>query len=158
MRDGEQPRSKSAGGRNASRRSEVASFIVMDVMHEAAALEAQGRSIIHMEVGQPGTPAPAAARAAVAHALETETLGYTLATGTAPLRQRISRHYAEHYGVDVSAERIIVTTGSSAGFVLSFLTLFDAGARVALPSPGYPCYRHILSSLGCNACDRRDGA
>ncbi len=149
MRGDEPPRSKSAGSRGASRRSEVASFIVMDVMNEAAALEAQGRSIIHMEVGQPGTPAPAAARAAVAQALEAETLGYTLATGTTPLRQRISRHYAEHYGVDVPAERIVVTTGSSAGFVLSFLTLFDAGARVALPSPGYPCYRHILSSLGC---------
>jgi aspartate/methionine/tyrosine aminotransferase len=149
MRDEEPPRSKSGGGRNASRRSEVASFIVMDVMNEAAALEAQGRSIIHMEVGQPGTPAPDAARAAVARALEAETLGYTLATGTTQLRQRISRHYAEHYGVDVPAERIVVTTGSSAGFVLSFLTLFDEGARVALPSPGYPCYRHILSSLGC---------
>jgi aspartate/methionine/tyrosine aminotransferase len=150
MEDGGKPGSKSAGARGASRRSEVPSFIVMDVMHEAAALEAQGQSIIHMEVGQPGTPAPETARAAVARALETETLGYTLATGTAPLRQRIARHYAEHYGVDVAPERIVVTTGSSGGFVLSFLTLFDAGARVALPSPGYPCYRHILSSLGCS--------
>lgn len=149
MRDGEQPEAGKSIMKGASRRSDVASFIVMDVMHEAAALEARGRSIVHMEVGQPGTPAPQAARAAVSRALDADTLGYTLAGGTSPLRQRIARHYAERHGVDVSPERIFITTGSSAGFVLSFLALFDAGARVALPSPGYPCYRHILSSLGC---------
>lgn len=131
-----------------SRRSAVPSFIVMDVMQAAAAREAQGHGVIHMEVGQPGTPAPAAARQAVARALERETLGYTLALGIPALRARISRHYAERYALDINPGRIVVTTGSSAAFVLAFLALFDEGAKVALPSPGYPCYRHILSALG----------
>ena len=133
----------------ASRRSEVASFIVMDVMRAAAAREAAGERVIHMEVGQPGTPAPRLAREALARAMERETLGYTLALGLTPLRERIARHYRDGYGVDIDPERVVVTTGSSAAFVLAFLALFDAGARVALPSPGYPCYRHILTSLGC---------
>jgi aspartate/methionine/tyrosine aminotransferase len=152
MRDGEQQpiMETEKRMRPPSRRSEVASFIVMDVMQRAASLEAQGHSIIHMEVGQPGTPAPQAARDAVSRALARETLGYTLATGLPQLKERIARHYAEYYNVAVAPERIIITTGSSAGFVLSFLALFDAGARVALPAPGYPCYRHILSSLGCS--------
>ncbi len=132
----------------ASRRSEVPSFIVMDVMQAAAEREAAGRKIIHMEVGQPGTPAPRAALARVSQALERETLGYTLALGMPALRERIARHYADHYGVAVEPDRVAVTTGSSAGFVLAFLSLFDVGARVALPSPGYPCYRHILTALG----------
>lgn len=132
----------------ASRRSEVPSFIVMDVMQAAAEREAAGRKVIHMEVGQPGTPAPRAALARVSQALERETLGYTLALGMPALRERIARYYADRYGVTVEPERVAVTTGSSAGFVLAFLSLFDVGARVALPSPGYPCYRHILTALG----------
>jgi aspartate/methionine/tyrosine aminotransferase len=135
-------------GMLASRRSAVAPFIVMDVMQAAAAREALGHRVIHMEVGQPGTPAPRAARAAAGRALEHETLGYTVALGLPELRARIAHHYAERYEVAVSPERVVVTTGSSAGFVLAFLALFDAGAKVALPSPGYPCYRHILSALG----------
>lgn len=135
-------------GMLASRRSAVAPFIVMDVMQAAAAREALGHRVIHMEVGQPGTPAPRAARAAAGRALEHETLGYTVALGLPELRTRIAHHYAERYEVAVSPERVVVTTGSSAGFVLAFLALFDAGAKVALPSPGYPCYRHILSALG----------
>lgn len=132
-------------------RSDIASFIVMDVMRAAAELEAKGRSVIHMEVGQPGTPAPAAALAAARSALDTETLGYTAALGIDRLRERIAQDYQVRYGVDVDAERIIVCTGSSAAFLLAFLAVFDAGANVALPSPGYPCYRHILSALGCRS-------
>jgi aspartate/methionine/tyrosine aminotransferase len=132
----------------ASRRSEVPPFIVMDVMQAAAEREAAGDKVIHMEVGQPGTPAPRTARERVAAALERETLGYTVALGLPALRERIARHYRERYGIAVDPERVVVTTGSSAGFVLAFLTLFDAGAKVALPSPGYPCYRHILTALG----------
>ncbi len=134
--------------RAASARSAIDSFIVMDVMSRAAAREAAGAHVIHMEVGQPGTPAPLAAREAAKRAIDEAALGYTLALGTAPLRQRIARHYRETYSVEVAPERVVVTTGSSAGFVLSFLALFEAGARVALPEPGYPCYRHILSALG----------
>ncbi len=135
-------------GLRPSRRSEVPPFIVMDVMQAAAAREAKGDKVIHMEVGQPGTPAPRAARERVAAALERETLGYTVALGLPALRQRIARHYEERYGIAVDPERVVVTTGSSAGFVLAFLSLFDAGSSVALPSPGYPCYRHILTALG----------
>jgi aspartate/methionine/tyrosine aminotransferase len=131
-----------------SARSAIPSFIVMDVMRAALAAEVAGRSIMHMEVGQPGTPAPRAARQAAARALEVETLGYTMALGNDALRAAIARHYADWYGVRVSPERIAVTTGSSAAFVLAFLAVFDAGEPVALPSPGYPCYRHILSALG----------
>ncbi len=145
-----QPRiSRAAAGLQPSRRgAAIAPFIVMDVMQAAAEREAQGHGVIHMEVGQPGTPAPRAALARVAQALERETLGYTVALGLPALRERIARHYAERHGVRVEPERVIVTTGSSAGFVLAFLALFDLGARVALPSPGYPCDRHILTALG----------
>ncbi len=134
--------------RGGSGRSDIASFIVMDVMRAALAAERAGCSIIHMEVGQPGTMAPRAAREAARRALDTETLGYTMALGNDALRERIARHYAEWYGVSVAPERIAVTCGSSGAFVLAFLALFDAGDVVALPSPGYPCYRHILTALG----------
>jgi aspartate/methionine/tyrosine aminotransferase len=132
----------------ASRRSGVPAFIVMDVMQAAAEREARGDKIIHMEVGQPGTPAPRAALEAVRRSLGRDTLGYTTALGMPALRERIARHYGERYGVEVSAQQVAVTTGSSAAFVLAFLALFDHGDRVGLPSPGYPCYRHILSALG----------
>jgi aspartate/methionine/tyrosine aminotransferase len=138
--------------RSPARRSDIASFIVMDVMRAAAELEAQGRSVIHMEVGQPGTPAPDAALARVQAALAAdETLGYTAALGIDALRHRIARSYRDLYGIDVADNRVVVCTGSSAAFILAFLALFDTGARVALPSPGYPCYRHILSALGCRS-------
>jgi aspartate/methionine/tyrosine aminotransferase len=136
--------------RELSARSEIASFIVMDVMSAAAAAEADGRDVVHMEVGQPGTSAPEAARKAAALALEQDRLGYTLATGNVALRQRIAQHYKERYGVTVPYERIVVTSGSSAGFVLAFLSLFDTGAGLALPSPGYPCYRQVATALGLN--------
>jgi aspartate/methionine/tyrosine aminotransferase len=140
--------SRIAAGQQPSQRSAIAPFIVMDVMQAAAEREAQGHGVIHMEVGQPGTPAPRAAVARVAQALQRDTLGYTVALGLLALRERIARHYDERYGIHVEPERVIVTTGSSAGFVLAFLALFDVGAKVALPSPGYPCYRHILTALG----------
>ena len=134
--------------RAASQRSGIASFIVMDVMRAAAAREAAGHRVIHMEVGQPGTSAPKAAREAVKRALDADTLGYTMALGMPELRQRIAGLYRTWYGLDIDPARVAVTSGSSAAFVLSFLTLFDQGARVGLPSPGYPCYRHVLSALG----------
>lgn len=131
-----------------SARSQIPSFIVMDVMRAALALESAGRSVMHMEVGQPGTAAPQAARTAVLRALEEGPLGYTMALGCDPLRARIARHYNDWYGVQINPERVLITTGSSAAFVLAFLGVFDAGDSVAVPSPGYPCYRHILKTLG----------
>jgi aspartate/methionine/tyrosine aminotransferase len=139
-----------AGGilRQVSQRGTVEPFIVMDVIRAAAAREAAGEKIIHMEVGQPGTPAPRAARDAVKRLIDNDKLGYTEALGIPRLRERIALHYQDWYGARLAPERVVVTTGSSAAFVLAFLALFDAGDRVALPSPGYPCYRHILAALG----------
>ncbi len=131
-----------------SKRSDVPPFIVMDVMAAAAALEAKGRDIIHMEVGQPARPAPATALDAARAALG-RRIGYTEALGIPSLRARIARHYAEAYDFSLDPARVVVTTGSSGGFILAFLSLFDPGDRVALANPGYPPYRHILSALGC---------
>ena len=134
---------------NPSKRSEVPPFIVMDVMAAAARFEAQGRHIVHMEVGQPAAPVPKTAIAAAQAALAAGRIGYTETLGIAPLRARIARHYAETYDCALDPSRIVVTTGSSGGFVLAFLALFEPGERVALANPGYPPYRHILSALGC---------
>ena len=130
-----------------SRRSQVDPFIVMDVMEAARRAEAAGRSIIHLEVGQPGTPAPAGARAALATALEREPMGYTVALGLPELREGIARLYKTRHGLTIAPERIVVTSGSSAAFILAFTALFDAGSRVALGEPGYPSYRQILRAL-----------
>jgi aspartate/methionine/tyrosine aminotransferase len=134
--------------RPASQRGAIDPFIVMDVMSAAAEQEAAGADVVHMEVGQPATPAPRAAREAVEAAMRAGPLGYTLALGMPQLRERIARHYKDRYGVSVPAERIVITTGSSAAFLLAFLSLFDVGDRLALPVPGYPCYRHIATALG----------
>ncbi|MFD1694111.1 pyridoxal phosphate-dependent aminotransferase [Roseibium aestuarii] len=120
----------------------------MEVLSEAARLEAEGRRIIHMEVGQPGAPAPVAAREAAIRALEDGRIGYTQALGIPSLRQGLSRHYLATYGVEVPEARIAVTTGSSAGFNLIFLAAFNPGDRIVLTSPGYPAYRNILKALG----------
>jgi aspartate/methionine/tyrosine aminotransferase len=131
-----------------SKRSDVPPFIVMDVMAAAAAAEAQGKRVVHMEVGQPAAPAPRPALEAAKAALECR-IGYTESLGVPSLRARIARHYGKTYGLDLDPGRIAVTTGSSGGFILAFLSLFEPGERVALANPGYPPYRHILSALGC---------
>ena len=130
-----------------SARSDVEPFLAMDVMTAAAELEAAGKRIIHMEVGQPGAPAPAPVLAAAAEALRGR-LGYTEALGIRTLRERIARHYVEAYGVAVPPSRVMVTTGSSGGFNLTFLGAFDAGARIAMASPAYPAYRNVMKALG----------
>ncbi|AXX99781.1 pyridoxal phosphate-dependent aminotransferase [Profundibacter amoris] len=130
-----------------SSRSVVDPFIVMDVMEAARVAEEEGRHIIHMEVGQPGTPAPVAARAALAEAMQDQAMGYTVALGLPELRARIAGLYREWYGIDLDPARVIVTPGSSGAFILAFTTLFDTGARVGLGEPGYPSYRQILSAL-----------
>src|SRR3569832_2109497 len=132
-----------------SRRSDVPPFIVMDVMAAAAAREARGERVVHMEVGQPAAPAPLTARRAAAAALEAGRIGYTESLGVPSLRARIARHYRDTYGLDLDPARVAVTTGSSGAFILSFLSLFEPGDRVALANPGYPPYRHILTALGC---------
>lgn len=130
-----------------SRRSKVDPFIVMDVMEAARLEEAKGRHIIHMEVGQPGTGAPKGAVEAVKTAMDTGSLGYTVALGLPALRERIAQLYLDWYGVTVSPSRIVVTAGSSAAFQLAFVSLFETGERVAIGDPGYPSYRNILKAL-----------
>ncbi|MEQ8442280.1 MAG: aminotransferase class I/II-fold pyridoxal phosphate-dependent enzyme [Alphaproteobacteria bacterium] len=128
-------------------RGNIPPFMVMEVMRAAALRERDGRAVHHLEVGQPGTGAPRGVIDAAHAALDSDRIGYTVALGIPALREAISGHYATHYGCDVPAERIVVTTGSSGGFILSFLAAFDPGDRVALAAPGYPCYRHILNAL-----------
>jgi aspartate/methionine/tyrosine aminotransferase len=132
-----------------SARSGVPPFMVMDVMAAAARIEEQGARVIHMEVGQPAASAPSSALKAAEAALKTGRIGYTEALGIPSLRARISRHYKESYGAAIDPARIVVTTGSSGGFILAFLALFEPGDRVAVAEPGYPPYRHILTALGC---------
>ena len=132
-----------------TRSSAVPAFMVMDVMAAAGRLEAQGRHIIHMEVGQPAVGAPSSAIAAARAALTSGPLGYTEALGVGSLRKRIAQSYGDWHGLDIDPARVIVTTGSSAGFMLAFLAAFATEDRVAVALPGYPPYRHILSALGC---------
>ncbi|MEQ1953455.1 pyridoxal phosphate-dependent aminotransferase [Mesorhizobium yinganensis] len=136
-----------------SRRGEVEPFHAMDILAEANRLKAQGAPVISMAVGQPSDPAPVAVREAAARALRDGRIGYTDALGTAALREAIAGHYREHYGVDVPAQRIAVTTGSSAAFNLAFLAMFDAGDAVAIASPGYPAYRNIMAALGLDVVE-----
>jgi aspartate/methionine/tyrosine aminotransferase len=142
-------RDRARGLLKASGRSEVPPFMVMDVMAAAARIEAAGGHVIHMEVGQPAAPAPRTAIAAAHAALEQGRIDYTSALGIPSLRARIAQHYRETYGCEVDAERIVATTGSSGGFILAFLAMFEPGDRVAVTVPGYPPYRHILTALGC---------
>ena len=132
--------------RNSSRGA-VDPFIVMDVMEAARQAEEAGRHIIHMEVGQPGTPAPLRARQALERAMSDNPLGYTVALGLPALRQRIAQLYGDWYDVDLDPSRVVVTPGSSGGFILAFSALFDAGDRIAIGAPGYPSYRQIMKSL-----------
>jgi aspartate/methionine/tyrosine aminotransferase len=121
----------------------------MDVLGEAQAIEAAGGDVVHMEVGEPAHGAPRAAREAVAAALQRgASLGYTSGLGTPELRRAIAALYGRRHRVELDPGRVVVTAGSSAGFVLAFLALFDAGERVAIADPGYPCYRNILGALG----------
>ena len=129
-----------------SNRSNVDPFIVMDVMEAARKAEKSGKNIIHMEVGQPGTPAPKLANDSVKKQIQSNNFGYTVALGLPELRSRISKLYGEWYNLDLNPERVIITTGSSGAFILSFATLFDQGNRVGIGSPGYPSYRQILKA------------
>lgn len=146
-------------GVSSSRRGDVEPFHAMDVLAGANRLIAQGIDVISMAVGQPSDPAPLAVRRAASEALERGRIGYTDALGLMSLREAIARHYAENYKVEVSPDRIAVTTGSSAAFNLAFLAMFDAGDRVAIAAPGYPAYRNIMAALGIEVVEiELDGA
>ena len=130
-----------------SRRGLVPPFLAMDVLRAANERQAAGAEIIHLEVGQPGSSAPEPVLEAARNALASEPIGYTDALGIPPLRQAIAAHYQTQYGVLVDPAEVVVTTGSSAAFLLAFLAAFEPGDRVGLAIPGYPAYRNILSAL-----------
>ena len=132
----------------ASKRSDIAPFIVMEVLEAANARAAAGADVLHLELGEPGGGPPPSALRAARTALAEASLGYSEAFGLPALRRRIARHYLERYGVDLPPARIALTVGASGAFILAFLAAFDAGDRVALAEPGYPAYRNILKALG----------
>ena len=131
-----------------SKRSEVAPFYAMEIMREAHKLEQSGKNIIHMEVGQPGAPAPQPVLETANKVLKDGQIKYTDAKGRLELRNKIAEYYSHHHGVSVSSERVFITTGSSAGFNLAFLSCFDEGNQIAMSTPGYPPYQNIMGALG----------
>jgi aspartate/methionine/tyrosine aminotransferase len=132
-----------------SDRGTVPPFLVMDVLRSAAELEAKGNHILHMEIGQPSQRLPRAVADRVGQELAgDDPMGYTMAPGIPELRQRIAEHGRAVYGTDIDPDRVFCTMGSSAGFLMAFLTAFEPGDRVGLAAPGYPAYRHILKSVG----------
>ena len=133
-----------------SNRSDISPFIVMDMMEKARLLEEMGQNIVHMEVGQPSTPAPKGATNLLRRKLDSEALGYTVALGLPLLRKKITELYKDWYGITLNPERVIVTSGSSAAFLLAFTSLFDTGSKVGIGVPGYPSYRQILRALDIN--------
>jgi aspartate/methionine/tyrosine aminotransferase len=139
--------------RLAARRSAIAPFHVMDVLAAAKERQRTHGDVVSLGAGQPSSPAPAPVLAAATAALRDATLGYTEQLGMPELRTAIARHYTRTYDLPVTAEDVVVTTGSSGAFLLSFLAAFDPGDRVAMGSPGYPAYRNILTALGCEVVD-----
>ena len=129
----------------ASRAKEMKPFIVMDVMERAAEMERRGEDIIHLEVGEPdfGTPEPI--KEACLRAIREGETHYTHSLGLVPLREAICEHYGEKYGVEVSAEQVLITSGTSPAMLLLFSALLEPSTEVILPNPHYPCYPNIIS-------------
>jgi aspartate/methionine/tyrosine aminotransferase len=134
-------------------RADVPPFHVMDVLSAAALRQRTHGDVVSLAAGQPSSPAPRPVREAAVRALGEQALGYTEQLGIPELRSAIAGHYRRQYGLDVVAEDVVVTTGSSGAFTLAFLAAFDAGDRVALARPGYPAYRNILKALGCEVVE-----
>ncbi|WP_370933146.1 pyridoxal phosphate-dependent aminotransferase [Amycolatopsis sp. cg13] len=134
-------------------RAGVPPFHVMDVLSAAQARQRSHGDLISLAAGQPSVPAPAAVLEAAQEALKKHTLGYTEQLGIPELREAVAGHYRRTYDIDVAASDVVMTTGSSGGFLLSFLSTFDPGARVAMARPGYPAYRNLLNVLGCEVVE-----
>src|SRR3712207_169908 len=137
-------------------RANVPPFHVMDVLAAASERRRTHDDLIDLVAGQPSTPAPRPVREAARQALD-GVLGYTVATGIPQLREAIAAHHRRRDGINVTAEDVVVTTGSSGGFLLAFVAAFDIGARVAIARPGYPCYRNVLAALGCEVVELDTG-
>ena len=134
-------------------RAGIPPFYVMDVWLAAAERQRTHGDLVNLSAGQPSAGAPEPVRAAAAAALERNQLGYSVALGIPELRAAIAGSYSDRYGLVVDPDEVVLTTGSSGGFLLTFLACFDVGDRVAIASPGYPCYRNILSALGCDVVE-----
>ncbi|HYO39093.1 MAG TPA: pyridoxal phosphate-dependent aminotransferase [Nocardioidaceae bacterium] len=134
-------------------RAAVPPFHVMDLLSAAARRAATHADLLNLVAGQPSTPAPAPVREAARRALDEQVLGYTVAVGIPQLREAIAHHHERFHGLSVTGDDVVVTTGSSGGFLLAFLAAFEAGDRVAMARPGYPCYRNVLTALGCEVVE-----
>ncbi len=139
---------RAAGPHLASRMAAIAPFEVMEIQTLARALEAQGRDVIHLEIGEPDFATPAPVVEAAKRALEDRPMLYTSALGIPELREAISAFYRDRYRVEVPPARIVVTAGSSAALLLAFGVLLDPDDEVLLADPGYPCNRHFVHALG----------
>lgn len=142
----------------AATRANVPPFHVMDLLAAAGERQRTHGDLVNLVAGQPSTGAPATVNAEAIRLLGSgEPLGYTTAIGIVELRQAIARHYDRTYGIGVDADDVVLTTGSSGGFLLAFLAAFDVGDRVAIARPGYPCYRNVLAALGCEVVEVATG-
>jgi aspartate/methionine/tyrosine aminotransferase len=129
----------------------------MDLLAAAGRRQRTHGDLVDLVAGQPSTPAPAPVREAARRALDAELIGYTMAIGIPELREAIAGHHRRTHGIEVTADDVVVTTGSSGGFLLAFLAAFEAGDRVAIARPGYPCYRNVLTALGCRVVELPTG-
>ena len=131
-----------------SERSKIPPFYALEVLREANALESRGVKVIHLETGEPGSRVPNIIAKAANDALKNKKLGYTESLGLPELRMCIANHYLKYYGIKIPYQRIVITTGSSAGLLLSIIAAFNVGDKIAICEPGYPAYRNMVKSLG----------
>jgi aspartate/methionine/tyrosine aminotransferase len=141
-----------------AQRADVPPFHVMDLLAAATRRQREHGDMCNLVAGQPSTGAPRAVREEAKRLIDEDLLGYTVATGIVELREAIARHHRARSGIEVEADDVVVTTGSSGGFLLAFLSAFEAGDRVVMANPGYPCYRNVLRALGCEVVEIECGA
>ncbi len=141
-----------------AQRSNVPPFHVMDLLAAAQRRQASHGDLVNFVAGQPSTGAPRAVREEAKRLLEEELLGYTVATGVPALREAVAAHHRRASGIEVGLEDVVITTGSSGGFLLAFLAAFEHGDRVVMARPGYPCYRNVLTALGCEVVEIECGS
>jgi aspartate/methionine/tyrosine aminotransferase len=141
-----------------AQRANVPPFHVMDLLAAASRRQTTHGDLVNFVAGQPSTGAPRPVREEAKRLLDEDVLGYTVATGLPALREAIASHHRRDSGIDVTLDDVVVTTGSSGGFLLAFLAAFDAGDRVVMARPGYPCYRNVLKALGCEVVEIDCGA
>src|SRR6478735_6586599 len=136
-----------------AQRANVPPFHVMDLLAAAQRRQSSHGDLVNFVAGQPSTGAPRAVRAEAKRLLDEEVLGYTVATGVPGLREAVAAHHRRTSGIDVGIDDVVITTGSSGGFLLAFLAAFEAGDRVVMARPGYACYRNVLTALGCEVVE-----